>query len=664
MPSRLLTWGTLCLALFLAGLTAPSYAGAGDEGLPLPKPLGGQAALHALGDDVGIAARLNRMSPEALTHVLATDPTARLDRSGRMFYADTMAVQPAEAAAAAPYPYDQTFELHSLPGANRVIFLDFDGATVSGTVWNEEDGLPAGFFGGLNEDGAAGFSNAEKDIVQAVWQRVAEDYAPFAVDVTTQDPGAAALQRISDADQTYGMRVLVTEDADAPSILCGGCQGIAYVGVFNAWWSDPGWLQPAFAFTDTFDNNPSMLADIITHEVGHTLALSHDGVLSGAEYYSGQGVWHPIMGAGVRRLSQFSNGEYGGANNTQDDLAIIQQFGAPLRGDDHGSTAATATPVTSSAAGVVTTREDVDWFSVEQGCTGPFSVQVSPAPTGPNLDIQLTVQTADGTTVATDDPDVGVDPGTNGLVGLGASYTNASLPDGTYKIGVEGVGHGNTNVDGYSDYGSLGAYTLDVDTSCTAPTAPGSPQSLALVDATRSSLAVSWLPPSDLGGQPVERYEVRRGTGSWVQLATSAPLEWTFTGLAANTTYSVSVRAVNSVGAGDPASIQAKTDPPAKPSAPRIGTAVSGVSGGSITAKAAWSAPLSNGGATITAYKVIALRMSSSGTVLSRTTKTVGPTVRRTAVLLRSGRYRFQVVAINAVGASPLSARSNRVTAR
>jgi hypothetical protein len=33
-------------------------------------------------------------------------------------------------------------------------------------------------------------------------------------------------------------------------------------------------------------------------------------------------------------------------------------------------------------------------------------------------------------------------------------------------------------------------------------------------------------------------------------------------------------------------------------------------------------------------------------------------------MVLPKGRFKFQVVAINAVGASPLSARSNLVTAR
>ena len=46
--------------------------------------------------------------------------------------------------------------------------------------------------------------------------------------------------------------------------------------------------------------------------------------------------------ATFRAVSQFSKGEYAGANNTEDDFAVIQAHGLPLRADDHGNTTATA----------------------------------------------------------------------------------------------------------------------------------------------------------------------------------------------------------------------------------------------------------------------------------------------------------------------------------
>ena len=50
--------------------------------------------------------------------------------------------------------------------------------------------MPAGNYPAWTLDGdAATFNDAEREAIQTIWQRVAEDYAPFDVDVTTQDPG-------------------------------------------------------------------------------------------------------------------------------------------------------------------------------------------------------------------------------------------------------------------------------------------------------------------------------------------------------------------------------------------------------------------------------------------------------------------------------------------
>jgi hypothetical protein len=78
--------------------------------------------------------------------------------------------------------------------------------------------------------------------------------------------------------------------------------------------------------------------------------------------------------------------------------------------------------------------------------------------------------------------------------------------------------------------------------------------------------------------------------------------------------------------------------------------------------------PTSTGGSAITGYQATALRMSSSApdaTVLSRTTSRVlGPGVRQREFSLAAGNYRFEVVAINAIGTGPPSARSANVVPR
>lgn len=75
------------------------------------------------------------------------------------------------------------------------------------------------------------FSAAEADVVRSVWLRVAEDFAPFDVDVTTREPGTGALTRESTADQTCGMRVLVTSYGQMHEVCA--CEGQAHVDGFD-----------------------------------------------------------------------------------------------------------------------------------------------------------------------------------------------------------------------------------------------------------------------------------------------------------------------------------------------------------------------------------------------------------------------------------------------
>src|SRR5690606_4703168 len=79
----------------------------------------------------------------------------------------------------------------SNPSASRKIFLDFDGHVVSGTPWdnNYNNGNPIHAPPYSVDGDLFNFSTTELNNIEEVWRRVAEDFAPFNVDVTTQDPG-------------------------------------------------------------------------------------------------------------------------------------------------------------------------------------------------------------------------------------------------------------------------------------------------------------------------------------------------------------------------------------------------------------------------------------------------------------------------------------------
>ena len=246
----------------------------------IPEPANGRAALRALDDRLPAAARVNNMKPAELRDLLLSDSAAWLDPAGRIYYKDPIPTgTPASSAPeVANYPLEDTFELHSKPGSQRTIFLDFDGTDVTGTAWNDFEGVAPGFHTGWTLDGDGTTSNdTERAAIQSIFDRVAEDYAPFDVDVTTEDPGPAAIDRANVADQVFGTRVLISSGTQASGSICSNsCGGVAYLNAYDAYAADPAfpyahsYLQPAWVFPHLLSNNTKNIAEATTHEPATT----------------------------------------------------------------------------------------------------------------------------------------------------------------------------------------------------------------------------------------------------------------------------------------------------------------------------------------------------------------------------------------------------------
>ncbi|MFI3223384.1 MAG: PKD domain-containing protein [Methylococcaceae bacterium] len=429
---------------------------------PLPNNVQGQAAIDYLGTNFNKSAADNNVTPEKLKEIL-NDPTMHLDTAtGRIFVIDngTNAVsQESAVVTSTPSnmlktpPLTNVFKLHSNPGASKVIYIDFNGQLVTKSAWSSTADINAPPYD-LSGNPEV-FDDNELANIYSIWLRVTEDYLPFDVDITTEEPTADALAKTSSTDNNYGTRVVVTK---AGTISC-NCGGIAYLGIVDL--VNAQQYQPTWVFQQSLANNVKYIAEAISHEAGHTLGLFHDGNnLTG--YYQGHGTgatsWASIMGVSYyKNVTQWSAGVYPKANNQQDDLAVMAASGFPARADDYGNDITTAATLpltlagsttTTQAFGMIESNTDKDMFVFN--ASGKVTLNITPANTGANLDINATLSDAQGKVLASSNP-----------VDLLSSTIDATVAQGTYYLTIAGTGRAAmTGNPGYPIYASLGQYQI------------------------------------------------------------------------------------------------------------------------------------------------------------------------------------------------------------
>jgi uncharacterized protein (TIGR02145 family) len=352
--------------------------------------------------------------------------------------------------------------LSSNSSSAYVLLLDMDGHTDNSGWWGSGSVVAA----------SSGFSTSQ---ATEVFNRVAEDFRAFDINVTTQ-------QSVYDAAPVANRQRVVITPTDGWYNTGGtSAGGVAYIGTFG------GGEIACWVFSNKL-GGAANCAEASSHELGHTLGLGHQSrynsnCTKNTEYHSGEGSgqtsWAPIMGVSYEKtISQWYNGPGNGSTCTsenQNDLSIITTTnGFNYRTDDVGNSTSNFTNISFSGTsvsqtGVISTNTDIDVFRINLPNSGvyrlnavPFA-QSSSTLSGANLDIKLTIQNEAGNIIASLDP-------TDRLNATGIF----NLPAGNYFVSIDGSGIPNyvaTGGIGPNDYGSIGQYTLTVSTETTCQAA-------------------------------------------------------------------------------------------------------------------------------------------------------------------------------------------------
>jgi sugar lactone lactonase YvrE len=219
----------------------------------------------------------------------------------------------------------------------------------------------------------------------------------------------------------------------------------------------------------------------------------------------------------------------------------------------------------------------------------------------------------------------------------------AGLPQGTTIATTDTAG--NAVIFEISYVGGTNSNDVTLKVVGLAPNAPTSVSALS----GNGQAVVSFTAPVGNGGTAVTSYTVTAtpvgGGTAVIASGSSSPI--TVTGLTNGTAYTFTVKATNSVGTGSASSASSSAIPVTVPGAP---TAASGVSG-NTQAIVSFTAPVSNGGASITSYTVTATP-SDGGAAVTATGSTSPITV---TGLTNWTAYTFTVTATTSVGTGSAS---------
>ena len=228
----------------------------------------------------------------------------------------------------------------------------------------------------------------------------------------------------------------------------------------------------------------------------------------------------------------------------------------------------------------------------------------------------------------------------------GTSHSHMNLDPGTTR---------HYRVYAINSVGESASASNVASATTEAASAPDAPTRLSADASGRTQIDLSWTAPSDNGGAAITGYRIQvspNGTSDWTDLvANKTGTSHSHMNLDPGTTRHYQIYAINSVGESTSASnvASATTEAASVPDAP---TGLSATASGRIQIDLSWTAPINNGGASITGYR-IQVSPNAGTTWANRADVTGGSTTTYAHTGLTPGTtLHYRVLAVNSVGAS------------
>jgi len=244
------------------------------------------------------------------------------------------------------------------------------------------------------------------------------------------------------------------------------------------------------------------------------------------------------------------------------------------------------------------------------------------------------------------------------------SYSVLSLTGNLTTYLHTGLEANTTYTYRVSAISSAGIGNSSNEATTTTLSTPSAPRNLSATVISSSQIDLIWNAPSSNGGTPITGYKILRDnscTGTFVTISdtTNSSTKYSDTGLVANTCYRYNIEAINAIGLGSTMTnnVTATTlSLPVQMHVPNSPMGLDVKTTSNTSLNLTWTAPLDNGGSTITGYLI----QRNDTTIVVNTLS--NKTSYTDAYLLPSHMQTYRIAAWNSIGLGTFSSEVSGIT--